>query len=119
MRPMKYIAALAALAITFSLGAFAKNSNSGKFDLTYPARIGSTVLQPGHYEAEWTGSDNALQISILQHGKTVATAQGQLKQLPEKAPYTSVTMKKVSDNKQQVDEIDFGSRTEALVIAGA
>ena len=97
----------------------AKTSNSGSFDLTDFARIGSTVLHPGHYKAEWTGSDTALEISILQNGKTVATVRGKLKQLPSKAPYTAVSTKARSDNSRQVNEIDFDNRTEALLIAGS
>lgn len=119
MQPMKYLASVAALAIAFSLGAFAKTSNSGSFDLTDAARIGSTVLYPGHYKAEWTGSDTALQISILQHGKTVATAKGHLKELSSKAPYTAVSTRARKDNSRQVNEIDFNNRTDALVIAGS
>jgi len=119
MQTMKYIAFIAALALPLSLGAFAKSSNSASFDLTDPAQIGSTTLAPGHYTAQWTGSNSALEISILQHGKTVATARGQLKELPEKAHYTAVTTKQSSDNSSRVDEIDFNNRTEALVIAGS
>ena len=119
MKPMKYVASLAALAIAFSLGAWAKTFNSGSFDLTDAARIGSTVLQPGHYKAEWTGSDTALQISILQHGQTVATTHGSLKELPSKAPYTAVSTRARRDNSRQVNEIDFNNRTDALVLAGS
>ncbi len=119
MKSLKYIAILAAVAIACSLGAFAKNSNSGSFDLSNTAKVGSTVLHPGHYKAEWTGSEQALQISILQNGKTVATAHGQLKQLPEKAPYTAVDMKTLNNKSQQVKEIDFTNRDKALMISGS
>lgn len=115
---MKYLASIAALALAFSLSAFAKTSNSGSFDLTDTAQIGSTVLQPGHYKVEWSGSDTALQVSILQHGKTVATTQGKLKELPSKSPYTSVSTTAGNDNSRQVNEIDFGNRTDALIFAG-
>jgi len=118
MKPMKYLASIAALALAFSLSAFARTSNSGSFDLTDSARIGTTVLQPGHYKAEWTGSDTALQVSILQNGKTVATVQGQLKELPSKSPYTSVSTNVGNHHSPQVNEIDFGNRTDALVFAG-
>jgi hypothetical protein len=101
-----------------SVGAFAKDSNSGKFDLEQPAKIGSTVLQPGQYTAEWTGSKDAVKINILQHGKTVATAEGSVKELPTKSPYSSVSMRSQADNTKRVDEIDFNNRSEALIING-
>lgn len=119
MRFINYVAVLAAFAMIFSLGAFAKAKNSGSFDLTQTARIGSTVLQPGHYKAEWTGSNDALQVSVLDHGKTVATAKGNLKELPEKSPDNAVTVRIHRNNSPQVDEIEFSNRTEALVLAGS
>jgi len=73
MQFIKYLASILALMLIFSLGALAKDvNNAGKFDLTQPAQIGSTTLQPGHYTAEWTGSNDALNVAILNHGKTVA-----------------------------------------------
>ncbi|MGC2475061.1 MAG: hypothetical protein WA485_12050 [Candidatus Sulfotelmatobacter sp.] len=121
MRSIQYVGLLAVFALVFSLGAFAKDKDkdSGSFDLTQTARIGSTLLQPGHYKAEWTGPKDALQISVLDHGKTVATATGNLKELPSKAPYGAVTMRIHHNNTNQVDEIDFNNRTEALVVAGS
>jgi hypothetical protein len=112
MRSLKYLALTAAAALILTAGAFAKDSNSGKFDLSQPAKIGSTMLQPGHYEAQWTGPNDALQISIRQHGKTLATAQGRLKELPTKSPYTDVVIR--TDQSKQLDEIDFANRMDAL-----
>lgn len=119
MQFLKCAALTAALTFVFSLGAFAKNFDSGNFDLTQPARIGSTMLQPGHYKAEWSGSGSALQVSILSHGKTVATTQGHLKELPTKSPYTAVSLRERRDNTRQVDEIDFNNHHTALVLPRA
>jgi len=119
MQAIKYVASIAALTLFFSLGVFAKDANSGKFDLTDTAQIGSTTLQPGHYTAEWSGSKDALNVTIVNHGKTVATAHGQLKEMPEKAPYNAVVSHPLNGNTQQVDEIHFDHRTEALVLGGS
>jgi hypothetical protein len=113
MRVSKYFALIATFALMLSVGAFAKDSNSGNFDLHQPARVGSAVLQPGHYTAEWSGSNDALKINLLQHGKSVATAEGAVKQLPAKSPYTAVSIKDQPDNTKKVDEIDFNNRSEA------
>lgn len=118
MRALKYLVLLSALAFAFTISAVAKDSNSGKFDLQQTAKIGSAVLQPGHYEAQWTGPNNAVKINILQHGKTVATAEGSIKQLPTKSPYGAISMKPAANQTQRVDEIDFNNRSEALVIHG-
>ncbi|HEV3513316.1 MAG TPA: hypothetical protein VGS05_16525 [Candidatus Sulfotelmatobacter sp.] len=118
MRFIKYFASIVAVALVLSLGAFAKDKDSGNFDLAQTARIGSTTLQPGHYKAEWTGPNNALQISIIQDGKTVATARGQLKELSTKAQADAVTLRTVGNNTQQVEEIDFNNHTDALHLSG-
>jgi hypothetical protein len=118
MRALKYLASLAAFALILSAASFARdNSNSGNFNLDQPAKIGSTVLQPGHYKAEWNGPKDAVKVNILQHGKTIATAEGRIKELPTKSPYDAVSTKQ-ANNSQRVDEIDFNNRSEALVLRG-
>lgn len=119
MRVVRYLAFMAAATLVLSLGAFARDFHSGKFDLTQPARIGSTMLPAGHYTAEWSGANDAVNVTILSHGKTVATAQGQIKEMPSKSPYGAVSTRTLSDQSQQVDEIDFDNRTEALILQGA
>lgn len=118
MRTMQYIATIAAVAMMLSLGAVARDVDSGNFDLDQTTKVGSTVLQPGQYKAEWTGSQQALNISIIKNGKTVATTRGTLKELPNKASYSAVTVKILPDKSTRIDEIDFSNRTEALVFAG-
>lgn len=119
MQSIRFIAASSLVAFALSLPGFAKDANSGNFDLTQTVQVGSTVLQPGHYKAEWTGPATALQISILRNGKTVATTQGTLKQLPSKASYDAVIVRNADDHTTHVDEIDFNHRAEALVLAGS
>jgi hypothetical protein len=121
MRSIKYLASFLAFGLVFvlSAAAFAKDANHGNFQLFQSARVGSTVLQPGHYKAEWTGSQDALQISIVQNGKVVATTQGKLRQLQERWPSDSIVLRTLDNNSRQVDEIDFGNHKEALVLAGA
>jgi hypothetical protein len=116
MRFLKYVASLAAFAFLLSGAALAKDMNSGKFDLQQQARIGQTILNPGSYKAEWTGPDNALQVSIMQGNKTVATASGMITELPHPAPYDAVTVKTKSD---RIEQIEFNHRKEALTISGS
>lgn len=118
MRSMKFVAAFVAVAFCLSLSALARDTNSGKFNLQQSAKVGTTMLQPGQYKAEWTGTGNDVNISIIKDGKTVTTTRGTLKQLESKAPYTAVTLKTLPDNSARVDEIDFNNRTDALVLGG-
>lgn len=116
MRALKYMASCVAFALILCAGSFAKDTNSGSFDLQQTAQMGSTVLQPGHYTAEWSGPKDALKINILQHGKTIATAEGKLKDLRTKSPYAAVSLRTQTNNNPRVDEIDFHNRSEALVV---
>lgn len=119
MRSVKFMAAIAAVALWLSVGAFAGSTNSGKFNLGQSVKVGSTLLQPGQYKAEWTGNNNKdLKVSILQHGKTVATTDGTLKTLPSKSQYNAVTIKNLPNHTSRIDEIDFNNRSEALVLKG-
>lgn len=118
MQSLKYLSLSLALATFLCAGAFAKDSNSGSFDLDQPAKVGTTVLQPGHYTAQWTGTANSVTVSIVQKGKTIATAPATIKQLPAKAPYSAVSLRPTQDNNQRVEEIDFSNRSEALVLSG-
>jgi hypothetical protein len=118
MQSLKFLASTLAVALVLCAAAFSKDANSGNFDLGQTAQVGSTVLQPGHYKAEWTGTGSTLKVSILKNGKTIATTEGSIKELPAKSPYDAVTLKTVDNNTQQVDEIDFNNRSEALVLSG-
>jgi hypothetical protein len=118
MRWLQYLALSAVLTLGLSISAFAKadHTDEGKFNLTTPATIGSTVLQPGHYKAEWVGPNEDVRVSILSHGKVVATAQGRVVEHNEKAAYDSVTVKKQANNSERLEEIDFNNRKAALVL---
>ena len=119
---MKHFLRLTALAtLTFALTAvtFARNSNKneGTFTLPHTVRVGSTDLGPGQYKAAWKEeSGGAVKVDILQHGKTVATVEGKLKDLQQRAPYDAVVTKPLGDNAVTIDEIDFSNRSQALVL---
>jgi hypothetical protein len=118
MKSLKFLASFSAVALILCAAAFAKDNKSGSFDLAEPAHVGSTLLQPGHYKAQWTGPDNALQVSILENGKTVATTQATMKQLPSKPSSSAIVLKSAGNDSKQIEEIDFSNRTEALTLGG-
>lgn len=117
---MKYISLLATVAFALSLTALAKDVQSGNFTLNSPAQVGSTQLAPGQYKAEWSGPADAVKIEIMQHGRTVAMTEGQIKDLQRPAPYSAVMVKPAANNSNEkaLSEIDFSHRSEALVLSG-
>ncbi|MFZ0758772.1 MAG: hypothetical protein WAM69_02380 [Candidatus Sulfotelmatobacter sp.] len=118
MRFAQYFASFAVLTLALSVSAFARDNHSGTFTLPDTVRVGSTQLKPGQYKAEWSGPANAVKVDILQNGKTVATVQGQVKDLTQRSPYDAVTMKTLGNNTKALDEIQFNDRTQALVLGG-
>lgn len=118
MKSLHYLASFALMTAALSASSFAKDkdSHSGSFTLSDTARIGSTELAPGDYKVEWNGPANDVKINILQAGKTVATAEGHIQDLPQRAPYGAVIVKTLNDNTKVVDEIEFGNRREALQV---
>ena len=118
MKFARYFVSFGILTLVLSVGAFAKDNHSGNFTLFETVRVGSTQLEPGQYKAQWTGSGNEVKVDILQNGKTVATAEGTIKDLGQPSPYNAVTTKTLQNDTKVVDEIDFNKRSEALVLAG-
>jgi uncharacterized protein with FMN-binding domain len=112
------LASIAVLGLVLSASVFAKDSNSGKFTLSDTAKVGTTELKPGDYKAEWSGPADNLQISIVQHGQTVATVKGSLKSLDRPASYDAVSESTLADQSKQVDEIEFNNKSAALMIGG-
>jgi hypothetical protein len=78
MKSMKYVALLALVASSLTLGAFAKDKNEGKFTLTDTTQVGSTQLKPGDYKVVWEGTGTEVQVKILQGKNVVATVPGKL-----------------------------------------
>jgi hypothetical protein len=118
MKSAKFLALVSVAALALSLGAFAKDSNSGNFTVSDNVQVGSTQLTPGDYKAEWTGPSNDVKVVITQHGKTVATTEGKLTSLQQPARYSAVLTKQADNNTLKLDEIEFNNRSEALQLGG-
>jgi hypothetical protein len=117
MKPAQFLASVSVAALALSLGAFAKDTNSGNFTVSDKVQVGSTQLKPGDYKAEWTGPANDVKVVITQHGKTVATTEGKLTTLQQPSRYSAVLTKQTNST-LKLDEIEFNNRSEALQLGG-
>lgn len=84
-------------------------SVSQPLDLDQPATIGSTTLRPGHYDVQ--ADLNSYQVRITQNRKLVATVEGKIVTLAQKAPYGSVIF-----DGRRIHEIQFSGKSEAIEI---
>jgi hypothetical protein len=94
-------------AIAFAIPAWASHKMSTRLTLDNPAKIGNTTLKPGSYRLVVNSGQN--DVRVMHHGRLLATVPGQWVNLKNKSPYTDVVI-----NKNQVKEIDFSGKTQAV-----
>lgn len=110
------VLSLAALTLALATLSFAANKNQASFTLPSSARVGSTNLKAGEYKAELKAeTGDSVKVDILQHGKTVATVEGKLKNMPGTEAHDAVVLRTLDNNQDAINEIDFGSRKQAVV----
>ncbi len=98
---------LAGLGVVFLTLPVWAHTNSTEVEINNPTVIAGTRLNPGDYEIKV--KDGASQASIIQDDKEVAQVPCQWIQLPKKAENSEVIF-----SNDQITEIDFGGKTEAL-----
>jgi hypothetical protein len=114
MKYLRYLALLSALTALCSLSAFARDKSQHSVNISEAVQVGGTQLQPGTYKVEWTGTAPDVQVSFLQHGKTVATAPGKLRTDTAVSQDQVVTDGGDTANKA-LHEIDFHRDNQALI----
>jgi hypothetical protein len=118
MQFAKYLLPVAVIALFLPAAGFARDKNSATMNLTDPAMIGTTSLQPGTYKVEWSGSGSTVNVSIIQHKAVVATTTAELKTHDNAASEDAVILAPVPNNssEKEIAEIDMANHKEALVI---
>jgi hypothetical protein len=104
-----YGIALAVFMMAFPVWA---RTDAAQLTVTEPATIGSTQLKPGDYNLEVKDNQTTLKVVDTNTGKTVAEVPCQWIQLQQKPSSTQVLV-----NNNQVTEVDFGGKTQAVRIA--
>jgi hypothetical protein len=108
----KFLGAVAAIVVlTAPLWAASTSSHkdSTSFDVDQATTVGSTQLQPGRYTFE--AREDQSQLNVLENGKVIATVPCRWVQLQKKANDSEIL-----SNNNQVNEIKFGGRTEAVQV---
>ncbi len=119
MKYVRYLALVSVVGLVMSLAsvAQAKSKDNGSLNLADTVQVGSTQVAPGDYKVEWTGSGDNIEVKILKGNKTVATTQGKIVQLAERAPANAVITTTLSNNTKAIEQIQFNNRTEALSLS--
>ena len=115
----KALIALATIALLLPVSVFAKEKNEGKFQVSQPVQVGSSQLKPGEYKVQWDGTGPDVQLTILQNGKTVATAPAKLVESQQPSQHDSVILRDGTGNVKRLDEINFAKQKRTLVLSEA
>src|SRR5580704_18150456 len=114
MKSHPYTAAILLATALLSASAFAKDKADAKLSIEYKAQFGTSELAPGNYKLQWEGTGDNVQVSVLQHGKVVATAPAKLVLNQQLAGAGEVTYGAAGD-KKTVNEIDIANSKQSLV----
>ena len=109
VRLSQFVAGLAIVAMAVPMWARPR-TDSADLVLTQSAVVGGARLQPGNYEISVEEQGN--QLRVVREGKLVAEVPCHWIQLRNKAQNTEVLF----SSKNQITEVDFGGRTEAIQI---
>jgi hypothetical protein len=110
------VIAFTAIFLLLPVTAFARSKDTGSLSLLNTAKIGTTQLKPGNYKVRWDGNSGNVNVDVLEHNKSVAALQAKLIELPSPSSYNSI---QTDVHTNQIQQIDFGGRREALLIQSA
>jgi len=109
MKFSRLLVATAVFSLLLPLSLLAKdnsNKHSIKTQISQPATVAGTALEPGQYKVEWTGTGPAVNAEFKLNGKTVATAPATVSELTKSSQPNATVMQKEADGTQAITEID-------------
>jgi hypothetical protein len=104
--------ALLVFAVTISLSAFA-GSKSETISLLHDVQLNGTTIHAGEYTVKYDANGSTCLVKVIKDGKTVATANGELKQLANKPERNQVVLENTGEM-PTVSEMDFSNTTTAI-----
>src|SRR5271169_2991258 len=98
--------ALLVFAVTMSLSAFA-GSKPESITLLHDVQLNGTTIPAGDYTVKYDANGSTCLVKVMKGGKTVATANGELKQLAEKPQHNQAVLQTDTGGLPAVNEMDF------------
>ena len=109
IRAKQYAMALALFMLAVPVWA---HTATAQLTVTEPATIGDKQLKPGDYNLQVKDNQTQLKVVDANTGKTIVEVPIQWIQLQQKPNTTEVLV-----NNNEVTEVDFGGKTQAIQIA--
>ena len=108
-------AALLIFAATMSISAFA-GSKSESVTLLHDVQLNGTTIPAGEYTVKYDANGSTCLVKVMKGSKTVATANGELKQLANKPAHNQVVLDDAG-NGPSLSEIDFSNSATAITFS--
>lgn len=106
---------IASLVLMLAGSAFAINeSHKANFKISEPTQVNGTQLPAGQYQAKWEGSGPAVQVSIIQNAKVIATVPGQLVDMDHASQYNAVETKNNPNGQPELTALHFSGKKYSL-----
>ena len=113
MTQMLARAALFVFAVTMSISAFA-GSKSESVTLLHDAQLNGTTIPAGEYTVKYDANGSTCLVKVMKGNKTVATANGELKQLSSKPQHDQILLRNDTGSLPAVSEMDFSNSKTAI-----
>jgi len=105
--------AMIVFALAMSISAFA-GSKSESLTLLHNAQLNGTTIPAGDYTVRYDANGSTCLVKLIKDGKTVATANGELKQLAARPAHDQVVLQDDTGGLPAINEIDFHDTTTAI-----
>jgi hypothetical protein len=113
MTRMLACVALLVFAVTMSISAFA-GSKTESLILLHDAQLDGTTIPAGEYTVTYDAKGSTCLVKVMKGNKTVATANGELKQLSGKPEHNQVVLQNHTGSLPVVSEMDFSNTATAI-----
>jgi hypothetical protein len=105
------------VALLLASSAFA--SSKASLQLSAPAVINGTTLQPGEYKVEWDGTGPNVEVSFLKGKNVVAKASGKVVDLASPAPGNTVILSKGDNGSDTIAAVRFEGKKFSLAFGSS
>jgi len=105
--------ALLTLALALSVSAFA-GTKSENLTLTHDTQLAGTTIPAGDYKVKYDANGSTCLVKVMKGSKTVASANGELKQLDKKPEHDQIKLDNENGGVPVLSEMDFHDSTTAI-----
>ena len=105
----------ATLTLALTVNAFAaSDTHKSSFQISTPAQVNGTQIPAGEYTAKWDGAGPAVQVSIMQGKKVLATVPAQVVTLSQPASNSQAELKNNASGDPELMSLQFSGKPYSI-----